>query len=111
MTPREENARRSARRRFEARELISKYKKSHTCKDCGKKYHPCQLDFLKRSSTDSSIQQSGIDHGKSASAISRRLLRSLAVILQDMESCDLVCANCGRLRVYHTQRQLRCGLV
>ena len=94
MTPREENARRAARRRFEARNLINKYKKTHPCKDCDNKFHPCQLDFFR-------------PQGGSAQTISRRLLRSLAVIMRDMEAADLVCANCGRLRTYHAQRALR----
>jgi len=94
MTPREENSRRAARRRFEARNLINKYKKIHPCKDCGKKWQPCQLDFFR-------------PQGGAAQTISRRLLRSLAVILRDMEAADLVCANCGRLRTYHAQRALR----
>jgi hypothetical protein len=47
--------------------------------------------------------------GGPSRAISRRLLRSLEVIQRDMEACDLVCANCGRLRTWHAQRAKRAG--
>jgi hypothetical protein len=97
MTPREENARKAARRRFEARNLIFRFKKRHLeCKDCGQSWHPCQLDFYR-------------PQGGPSRAISRRLLRSLDVIQTDMEACDLVCANCGRLRTWHAQRAKRAG--
>ena len=106
MTPREENTRRSARRRFEARELINRYKKSHKCIDCGKKYHPCQLDFFRPKEKSEQAIRTYI---LKPVLISKRLLRSQTVILKDMSECDLVCANCGRLRTYKTQRERRMG--
>ena len=73
MTPREENARKAARRRFEARNLINRYKKRNPkCTDCGLPWQPCQLDFYR-------------PQGGPSRAISRRLLRSLEVIQREME--------------------------
>ncbi len=43
--PRLTNAKNVARRRFEAREVLDR-EKSKPCKDCGREYHPCQMDFL-----------------------------------------------------------------
>jgi hypothetical protein len=99
MTPREENARKAARRRFEARNLINRYKKRNPkCTDCGLPWQPCQLDFYR-------------PQGGPSRAISRRLLRSLEVIQREMEACELVCANCGRLRTFTAQRAKRAGLI
>lgn len=95
--PREENAKKAARRRFEARELLHKLK-SGPCKDCGQKYLPCQMDFVRQESTDKA-------------PVSKLLLRSRAAIMADVEKCDLVCANCGRLRTWNKQRDSRSGPV
>jgi len=90
-----ENAKKAARRRFEARELLARLKKE-PCKDCGNKYHPCQMDFLRAS-------------GKPGKPISKMLLKSKVTILKEIENCDLVCANCARLRNFHKQREKRAG--
>lgn len=93
--PREENAKKAARRRFEARELLRRLK-SGPCKDCGNKYQACQMDFVRR-------EESG------KAPVSKLLLRSQKSILADVEQCDLVCANCGRLRTWKKQRKGRSG--
>ncbi len=95
-TPREENAKKAARRRFEAREFINNYKRKHKCADCNQPWHPCQLDFFRL-------------NGGPRKAISRGLLRSKDAILRDMQKCILVCANCARLRNYKAQRVRRSG--
>ena len=95
-TPREENARKAARRRFEARELLNGIKKRRPCKDCGKRWHPCQMDFYR-------------GDGGPRQAVSRRLLKSKAAILEDVKKCVLLCANCARMRNWTAQRIRRSG--
>ncbi len=92
---REENAKKAARRRFEARGLLHRLK-SGPCQDCKQTYLPCQMDFIRRIDTDKA-------------PVSKLLLRSQAVIIADIQKCDLLCANCGRLRTWAKQRNLRSG--
>lgn len=94
-SPREENAKKAARRRFEARELLHKLK-SGPCEDCGNRYLPCQMDFVRK-------------EGSERPPISKLLLRSQAAIMADVDGCMLVCANCGRLRAWNKQRENRSG--
>lgn len=83
----------AARRRFEARELLNRMK-AGPCVDCGNKFQPCQMDFFRRGG------------GK---PVSRMLLKSKKTIMEHVEMCDLVCANCGRLRTWKAQREARMG--
>jgi hypothetical protein len=85
---------RAIRRKFEARELINQFK-SKSCTDCNHKFHTCQMDFIRKDGYSSKI--------------SRRLLRSKKAILAEIAICDLVCANCGRLRNWKRQRAKRMG--
>jgi hypothetical protein len=93
---REANNARAARRRFEARELINKIKSNSKCVDCGGQFHPCQMDFIRRD-------------GNRNGPISRMLLKSKKRIVDEIKASDLVCANCGRLRVWNEQRARRAG--
>jgi hypothetical protein len=97
LTLREANNAKAARRRFEARELINRIKAASKCVDCGNKYHPCQMDFIRRD-------------GNRSIPISRMLLKSKKRIIKEIRASDLVCANCGRLRVWKHQRELRSGI-
>jgi hypothetical protein len=71
------------------REFIKDYKESRACLDCGKKYHPCAMDF---------------DHikgiKKSNIAILVRMATSISTIKKEIDKCELVCANCHRLRTH-----------
>ncbi len=96
LTLREANNAKAARRRFEARELINRIKASSNCIDCGDKFHPCQMDFIRRD-------------GKRDKPISRMLLKSKKRIVDEIRASDLVCANCGRLRIWKKQRSDRSG--
>ncbi len=94
--PRQENAKRTARRRFEARELLDREKARTPCKDCGLKHHPCQVDVLGR-------------EGGRRVPLARMLHLSRKRILEEIRDSDLVCANCSRLRVYARDRARRSG--
>jgi len=96
LTLREANNAKAARRRFEARELVNRIKAASKCVECGNKYHPCQMDFIRRD-------------GKRSMPISRMLLKSKKRIVEEIRASDLVCANCGRLRIYKQQRAARSG--
>jgi predicted RNA-binding Zn-ribbon protein involved in translation (DUF1610 family) len=96
MNVREERAAVAARRRFEARELLERLK-SGPCQDCNNPdLMPCQKDLIR---PDGKTEQ-----------LSKRLLMSQERILLIAEKCRLVCANCGRLRVWKAQRARRAGL-
>lgn len=63
--------------------------KDKECADCGEKYHYCQMDF---------------DHLDSNTKIenlsSLHKFGSIEKVKQEIEKCDLVCANCHRLRTF-----------
>lgn len=64
---------------------IKKIKESSPCKDCGNFYQSCQMDF---------------DHLENKKFnISENYFRvSWKKLSQEMDKCELVCANCHRLR-------------
>lgn len=59
--------------------------KESPCVDCGLSFHPCCMDF---------------DHvrGDKVLVISKMFTCSWERVLQEIEKCDLVCANCHRIR-------------
>ena len=68
------------------REFVKNYKESRPCMDCGKFYPACVMEF---------------DHQKDKTrAISRMLSASAKRIYIEIEKCELVCANCHRIRHY-----------
>ncbi len=93
--PKRTNAAKMARRRFEAREVLDR-EKSRPCTDCGHSYQPCQIDVLSR-------------EGGRPVPIARMLHLSIARLLAEIRKCDLVCANCSRLRTWLKEREGRRG--
>ncbi len=69
------------------REWIQDYKVTHGCVDCGYNAHPHALEF---------------DHiperGKKKFLISHGAGRKIEKVLAEIAKCDLVCANCHRVR-------------
>jgi hypothetical protein len=61
--------------------------KAGPCHDCGGKFPPCVMDF---------------DHvrGVKHRSVSLMRLNAFAAILAEIAKCDLVCANCHRIRTY-----------
>jgi hypothetical protein len=82
----------TARRKFEARELLDRLK-NNPCSDCNGRFHPCQMDFYRED--------------PERSLISQLLIRSQKFIISETQKCVLLCANCSRLRNYYRQRHLR----
>jgi hypothetical protein len=68
--------------------------KEAPCMDCGGKFHPCAMDFDHRPGT--------LKH----KAISRMVgdQYNLDSIMEEVAKCDLVCANCHRLRTWRRRR-------
>ena len=58
------------------------------CTDCGERYEPHQMDFDHR---DPSIKLFNLTAGRAA-------LMSTAKLRAEAAKCDIVCANCHRLR-------------
>ena len=94
--PRQENAKKMARRRFEAREVLDREKSKNPCKDCAHSYHPCQMDVLKKI-------------GGRKVPMARMLHLSIERIMEELRRCDIVCANCARLRNHMRDRLRRSG--
>jgi len=60
------------------------------CMDCGVKYHPAVMEFDHRLGTKKLFNVSvGV------------LSRSRRVVLEEMSKCDIVCANCHRMRTWN----------
>lgn len=61
--------------------------KSRPCKDCGNVYHPWCMEFDHRGEKSFGIAQ-----------VAR--WKKWSKVLKEIEKCDLVCANCHRLRTF-----------
>lgn len=77
-------ARRYARLRMKYRAL----KEGKPCVDCGGVFPPECMDYDHRDKTTKSFN------------IAKSLLMSEAKITEEIAKCDLVCANCHRIRTY-----------
>lgn len=78
------------------REFIDSLR-SRPCADCGVQYPPCVMDF---------------DHvrGVKSFQISGAIYRSRASILAEVAKCDVVCANCHRMRTHAMGGPLKAGM-
>jgi hypothetical protein len=70
---------------LEKKRRIRDAAKSVPCMDCGGVFDPCQMDFDHR---DSKVKEIGTHLSN----------MSLSALLLEIEKCDVVCANCHRLR-------------
>jgi hypothetical protein len=74
---------RTHRRKF--REWIGTIKLERGCMDCGYREHAAALEF-------DHVRGEKVDH------VARMSGRPRAVVLEEIEKCDVVCANCHRVR-------------
>lgn len=74
---------------------IQKIKSDTPCLDCNKFYHYSIMDFDHRNG-DTKINN--------VSAMARNY--KLKTIIEEIEKCDVVCANCHRLRTYNRRKAL-----
>lgn len=70
---------------LKARETINNLK-NVPCADCGNRFPPCAMDFDHR------------DPSQKRFNVSERMRAAAA--LQEAAKCDVVCANCHRIRTY-----------
>jgi hypothetical protein len=75
------------------REFIGRLK-DNPCTDCGIKYKPWQMDF------------DHIDPRQKVFNIGTNVLGSLLSIKNEIEKCELVCANCHRQRTHEREAHL-----
>lgn len=77
------------KRQASGKTFINKFKDA-PCTDCGNKFPPYVMDF---------------DHvrGEKTANLAETGCYSLQSILEEIEKCDLVCANCHRIRTYKRQ--------
>lgn len=80
---------RRAKYRKEIRQFLDLVK-SKPCKDCGGVYPPCAMDFDHREGQIKEKEIAGMAAGGWAKS----------KILKEIKKCDLVCANCHRIRTY-----------
>ncbi|HKP06388.1 MAG TPA: hypothetical protein VJU58_03970, partial [Microbacterium sp.] len=78
--------RKKARRRAENRLMLNDLK-NRPCADCGGTFHPACMEFDHRDPTTKVDTVSRI-----------AMSRGTPAILKEIEKCDLVCANCHRMR-------------
>lgn len=74
--------------------------KNFPCMDCGKRYPPCVMDFDHRDPRTKRIWS----HNSGMTALSTA---STKRIKEEAAKCDIVCANCHRVR---TQKQAISGM-
>ena len=82
-----------AKRRQQFRELL-RVAKDRPCADCGQRFPPYVMDFDHRDPTSKRFR------------VSEMGSRNLAVFKTECEKCDVVCANCHRIRTHSTKAAL-----
>ena len=87
------SARNAAERAAANLAFLNELKLEAGCADCGYRGHPAALDF---------------DHLPGSSKIrglARMLLVSRATLLAEIAKCEIVCANCHRIRTWNRRRE------
>lgn len=64
--------------------------KEYPCADCGNRFHPCVMDFDHREG-ETKLFGIGRDYYK----------HPKEQVLAEIKKCDLVCANCHRMRTFN----------
>ena len=72
------------------REWVSGLKVEAGCADCGYNAHPAALDFDHLPGTEKTLDVTQLVHG----------MASRARILAEIAKCEVVCANCHRVRTH-----------
>ena len=68
--------------------------KQRPCQDCGETFHPWVMELDHR---DGTIKRAAVANLVSKGCTDARLL-------EEIEKCDVVCANCHRMRTYRRSR-------
>lgn len=94
MLPGERLKRQNTRKRLQ---LLVESHKNKPCADCNGLFSPWQMDFDHRDSTTK------IDDISALCLIKRA---SVKIILEEIQKCDLVCANCHRDRTHRRYKDV-----
>lgn len=89
-----ESSRKARKNRLEK---LNKLKES-PCVDCGNTFHPCAMDF------------DHINEDKINDVSNMIRLSSWAKILEEIAKCELVCANCHRVRTWNRSNAMVLGM-
>lgn len=82
------NANKIRQQRIDRRSLLNEIKLESGCVDCGYDAHPAALDF---------------DHlpdKEKLFGLGSALTRKLSAVLAEIDKCEVVCANCHRIRTH-----------
>ena len=82
------------RRMTEHRALLAKMKDA-PCADCGGRFPSCVMDFDHR------------DPATKIKSVANLLAKPWSVVMDEIAKCDLVCANCHRIRTSERKQWLR----
>ncbi len=74
---------------IEKKKRLIREAKNVPCADCGEKYPPCVMDFDHRRA-----EEKNFSIGPSVTN------KGFSEIMAEIEKCDVVCANCHRLRTF-----------
>ena|ERR1041385_2202337 len=85
-----EKNRRNKNRQRRRRRAILLENKRRQCADCGGTFHPWVMEFDQR---ESSIKEAVVANLVSKGCTDAR-------VVEEMSKCDVVCANCRRMRTY-----------
>ena len=85
----------SAKTGKEKLEKIQKIKSETPCKDCGQKFHYSQMDFDHLDDTQKSFE------------LNQARWRKWEEIEKEINKCELVCANCHRLRTFNRKQFIK----
>lgn len=85
--------RRQSREAYYRKKAVLSALKDKPCADCGQRYPSCVMDF---------------DHvrGKKSFNIFSGMAHALATLLKEVKKCEVVCANCHRLRTFKRRKLL-----
>ena len=92
-----EKNRRNKRRQRKRLRAILEETKQRPCQDCGGHFHPWVMEFDHR---DGSTKEAAVADLVSKGCTDARLLT-------EIRKCDIVCANCHRMRTYHRSLEAR----
>lgn len=79
----------------ERKRAILHVAKSRPCSDCGNTYPPCVMDF---DHINKATKKFDVGRGAGNSGVTEK------IFLEEIAKCDLVCANCHRIRTHMTGR-------
>jgi hypothetical protein len=91
---------RNTKSKHEKRDFIQKYKEYHGCMDCKGKFPYFVLDLDHRDPNDKKFALNRI-----------HLLTSWEKMVEEINKCDVVCANCHRIRSYEKGHHLHRNIV